>query len=320
MPFKPLMENNSSLLSIVIPVFNRNEKIRRAIASCLAQDSGRFEVVVVDDGSTDGTAEAAEGFRDSRLRVVRMGLNRGHGAARNRGMAEARGEWVVHLDSDDELLPGAIQRMQTLIGEWGQRVDRIAFSYQRDDGRISPMPAVADEVLDYEKYVAWLEGRELYHDFLACMRRRTSQTVRWPEGRWSDHCMYNLEFAYYYRTLFLKETLAMVHTDASRRISRLRRESRVAVEIATAMKEEMDLILNRHGAALKRLAPCTWRMYERMRASFCFLAGRRGEALRLWMKCCRATPLLLEVWVMLVLGLVSRKAYAAVRSLKVPIT
>ena len=317
LPLNPLKEPDGCLLSVVIPVFNRTNEIRRAIASCLAQEAGLFEVVVVDDGSTDGTADTVEEFRDTRLRLVRLAQNRGKGAARNRGMAEARGEWVVHLDSDDELLPGAIRRMQTLIGEWGQRVDRIAFSYRMDDGRISPLPAVTDEVMDYAKYVAWLEGLELY-DFLPCVRRRTGQTVRWPEGRWSDDFLYYLEFAYHYRTLFLKETLALVHTDASERLSRVRRESRVAVECATALKEEMDVILARHGAALKRFAPGTWRMFERMRVSYSFLAGRRGEALRLWLKCCRATPLLPEVWVMLVLGLAGRKAFAAMRSYRKP--
>jgi glycosyltransferase involved in cell wall biosynthesis len=274
---------------------------------------------VVDDGSTDDTATAVMSINDVRLRLVRMQQNRGQGAARNRGVIEARGEWLVFLDSDDELLPGAVSRMRMLVSEWGKRVDRIAFSYLRDDGRISPLPEAMNMILDYQQYLAWLEGRELF-DFLACTRRQTCQTLRWPEGQWSDNCLYNIEFAFRFRTLFLKETLAMVHTDAPRRASLLRRSVPVAVESAWMLKEEMDTILAGHEKALQQHAPGTWQMFERMRASYAFLAGRRNEALRYWLRCCRTTPLLPELWMMLALGLAGRGAYATVRSFRRPST
>jgi glycosyltransferase involved in cell wall biosynthesis len=91
-------------LSVVVPVFNRRDVIRRAVKSLLAQDfSGRFEIVVVDDGSTDGTAEMVDGI-DPRVHVVRQ-ENRGAAAARLHGIQEARGEFVAFLDSDDVAEP-----------------------------------------------------------------------------------------------------------------------------------------------------------------------------------------------------------------------
>lgn len=307
------------MLSIIIPVFNRSVEIRRAVASCLRQEDSHLEVIVVDDGSTDDTADTVTTIKDERLRLVLMKQNRGPGAARNRGIVEAHGKWLVFLDSDDELLPGAVRRMRTLIGELGKHVDRIAFSYLRDDGRISPLPEAMDTILDYQQYLAWLEKRELF-DFLACTRRQTCQTLYWPEGRWSDHCLYNLEFAFRFRTLFLKETLAIVHTDAPGRTSFMRRSAPIAVESASLLKEEMDTILTGHGRALQQHAPGTWQMFERMRASYAFLAGRRSEALRYWIRCCRTTPLLPEIWLMLALGLAGRRAYATVRSIRRPST
>jgi glycosyltransferase involved in cell wall biosynthesis len=310
---------NNHMLSIIIPVFNRSAEIRRAVASCLWQEDSPLEVIVVDDGSTDDTADAVMSIDDVRLRLVRMPQNRGQGAARNRGIKEANGEWLVFLDSDDELLPGAIRRMRTLVGEWENRVDRIAFSYLRDDGRVSPLPEALDTVLEYHQYLAWLEGRKLF-DFLACARRQTCQALHWPEGRWSDNCLYNIEFAFRFRTLFLKETLAMVHTDAPGRMSWMRRSVPAAVESAHKLKEEMDMILAGHGRALQQHAPGTWQMFERMRASYAFLSGRRNEALRYWLRCCKTTPLLPEIWMMLALGLAGRGAYAAVRSFRRPST
>ncbi|WP_296718870.1 glycosyltransferase [Erythrobacter sp.] len=95
------------LISVVIPAYNRAATIARAVNSALAQDYDRFEIIVVDDGSTDNTRAALEAITDSRLRLVAQ-PNAGVAAARNRGIAEARGEFVALLDSDDEWLPGKL--------------------------------------------------------------------------------------------------------------------------------------------------------------------------------------------------------------------
>jgi glycosyltransferase involved in cell wall biosynthesis len=91
-------------VSAVIPTFNRIGYIQRAIDSLLAQTVPVDEVIVVDDGSTDGTAEVVEARYGSRVRVVRQ-PNTGVSGARRRGIQEARGEWIAFLDSDDEWTP-----------------------------------------------------------------------------------------------------------------------------------------------------------------------------------------------------------------------
>jgi glycosyltransferase involved in cell wall biosynthesis len=91
-------------VSAVIPAFNRIGYIQRAIDSVFAQTVPVDEVIVVDDGSTDGTAEAVETRYGSRVRIVRQ-PNAGVSGARRRGIQEARGEWIAFLDSDDEWMP-----------------------------------------------------------------------------------------------------------------------------------------------------------------------------------------------------------------------
>jgi glycosyltransferase involved in cell wall biosynthesis len=91
-------------VSAVIPAFNRRDYLPRAIDSALAQTLPVDEILVVDDGSTDGTAEFLQSRYGSRVRVVGQ-ANCGVAGARRRGVQEARGEWVAFLDSDDEWLP-----------------------------------------------------------------------------------------------------------------------------------------------------------------------------------------------------------------------
>jgi glycosyltransferase involved in cell wall biosynthesis len=91
-------------VSAIIPTFNRLGYIQRAVDSVLAQTVPVDEVLVIDDGSTDGTAEALIAEYGERIRIVRQ-ANTGVSGARRRGVEEARGEWIAFLDSDDEWAP-----------------------------------------------------------------------------------------------------------------------------------------------------------------------------------------------------------------------
>lgn len=93
------------LVSVVIPVYNRAQLIGRALASVFAQSYQNFEIIVVDDASSDGLASALAEFSDPRLRRLVHPSNRGAAAARNTGVASATGEYVAFLDSDDVWYP-----------------------------------------------------------------------------------------------------------------------------------------------------------------------------------------------------------------------
>lgn len=95
-------------VSVVIPLYNKLAYIQRAIDSVLAQTFRNFELIIVDDGSTDGSGELALGYLDSRLQVFSQS-NQGECAARNRGIAESHGKWIAFLDADDEWLPGFLE-------------------------------------------------------------------------------------------------------------------------------------------------------------------------------------------------------------------
>jgi glycosyltransferase involved in cell wall biosynthesis len=97
------------LVSVIIPAFNRERVIGKAIKSVLAQTFQDFEIIVVDDGSRDETAKNAINWADPRVRIFRFETNQGAQAARNAGARVARGKWLSFLDSDDELLPRSLE-------------------------------------------------------------------------------------------------------------------------------------------------------------------------------------------------------------------
>jgi glycosyltransferase involved in cell wall biosynthesis len=99
-----------SRISIVIPVFNRENAVRRAIESVLGQTCQDFEIIVVDDGSTDATTSAVAAFDDPRINLIRHDRNRGGSAARNTGIRAGLSPYVAFLDSDDEWLPTKLER------------------------------------------------------------------------------------------------------------------------------------------------------------------------------------------------------------------
>ena len=128
------------MISIVIPLYNKRETVARALRSVLGQTVQEFEVVVVDDGSTDGSADIVLSFAEPRIRIITQ-PNSGVSAARNRGIREASSEMIAFLDADDEWLPELLERLLQLrldfpnVKLWGS-------SYYFNNPRIGRRPAL----------------------------------------------------------------------------------------------------------------------------------------------------------------------------------
>ncbi len=103
-------------ISAVIPAYNSEAFIRRAIDSVLAQTLPPCEIIVVDDGSTDGTRQAVQPY-GNRIRYIRQN-NQGASAARNTGIQAASGEWIAFLDADDEWLPDRLALQSRLLEQY----------------------------------------------------------------------------------------------------------------------------------------------------------------------------------------------------------
>ena len=109
-------------VSVVIPVHNRPVAVRRAIESVLAQTCQDFEIIVVDDGSTDGTVAAVEAIGDPRIEVIRHERNLGASPARNTGIRAGSAPYVAFLDSDDEWFPTRLEKLLSAFEHSGAGV------------------------------------------------------------------------------------------------------------------------------------------------------------------------------------------------------
>jgi len=130
---------NRLRISVVIPLYNKARWIRRALDSVAAQSFADFEVLVVDDGSTDGGARIVADYGAPRFRVIEQ-RNAGPGAARNRGISEAKGDLVAFLDADDEWLPNYLADSLHLLDAFGDSVASVSSGYFEHPSGISREP------------------------------------------------------------------------------------------------------------------------------------------------------------------------------------
>lgn len=98
-----------AMVSIIVPTYNRATMIERAVNSILKQNYSSYEVIIVDDGSTDETASVIAGIPDNRIRYIFLEENQGVAHARNVGIKKARYDYIAFLDSDDEWLPDKLE-------------------------------------------------------------------------------------------------------------------------------------------------------------------------------------------------------------------
>ncbi|SEM81312.1 Glycosyl transferase family 2 [Syntrophus gentianae] len=120
------------LISVVIPLYNKAEYIQRALASVLNQSFQLFEIIVVNDGSTDGGEKRVQSMTDHRIRLINQD-NAGVSAARNAGVASAKSEYIAFLDADDEWNPGFLEEISILQRNYPEAV-MYATSYEIING------------------------------------------------------------------------------------------------------------------------------------------------------------------------------------------
>ncbi len=289
------------LFSIVVPVFNREKLIRRCIASVAAQDFADYELILVDDCSTDNSLAVLRQAEAANVTVVALARNEGVGGARNAGVAAASGEWIVFLDSDDELVPGALAILRDRVRRVPDTVEGLWFRARMDDGRAIPPHLTQPQEWDYPAFLAfWNQSARDWHDMLYCNRRRSFAHLPQPAGRMDD-IKYLLDFGKRFRIRAFPEVLRLYHQDAANQLVVMTRrlDPWRDRETVTARADEVRNLLKEHGQALAQLAPDLYDEHLEAASTTATMAGRRAEAIVFSWRLALRSPLRRRNWILL---------------------
>jgi glycosyltransferase involved in cell wall biosynthesis len=311
----------SPFFSVLVTAYNRADHAERCVRSCMQQTYEDFEIVVVDDGSTDGTAAALADLGEPRLRVVRHKENRGISPARATAVEHARGDWLVMLDSDWTLLPHSLDRLHTLIERLPQGIRIIRSRLRSDDGHIDPgvWPASSGEVAitDYHGRLLWLEAVAVANassDAGHCMHRSVFETTKYfTDRRGAMETLWELNLARRESSLWAPDILGLQHTDASDSHTRGADASRLIPRLLAEAPDGLwmaETMLAEHGAELARHAPHYRRWLLENAAVHAFLARDRIAGIRHTWAAVRAGSVDAHVWATLVLGIAGPKPLA----------
>lgn len=241
-------------LSIVIPAYNRESCINRAIVSCLISSRKDIEVIVVDDSSTDRSLEVIRTYADPRLSVVALPQNVGVCAARGAGTEIARGEWVGFLDSDDELAPNCIDALISRLEEVPADIGGFYSRRVHRGGGTPISPALFQKTgqLSAEEYYSLMEKNYFTSsDMFCCMKRKTFEQLTWPTTR-GPEMEYHFRFARLFGILFSDDAFYICHHDS---VNQITKSSHFDIETELSYARAYWRILTAEGDALKRHAP-----------------------------------------------------------------
>lgn len=208
----------NTLLSVIIPAHNIANYLSQSIESALEQGVDRLEILVVNDGSTDDTAALAARYAggDRRVRVIDM-EHRGVSAARNRGVDEARGEYVLFLDADDFLLPATLKPLLQMAGK--HKLDLLGYAHCHVSPDAKPSdfqtadidPEQPLHIVDAPRFVEQYNTPGQAWWYLVRRDTLLKSGARFPEGHLLEEAGYNFRLFLACRRLAMRGTTAYAY-------------------------------------------------------------------------------------------------------------
>lgn len=295
--------------SILITAYNRAGQIERCVRSASQQTLSDLEIVVVDDASTDATASVLAAIEEPRMRVITHPVNRGISPARATTVEHARGEWLVMIDSDWELLPDSLARLRAIIDELPPGVRIIRSRLGWDDGSVSP-PVIPDGVTDYDGRLRWLEamwrnggGSDAAH----FIHRDVFAHTNYPSDRRGGiEALWETDLARREPSLWVPDVLGVEHVDAPNSTTRDVSPGRLIPRLlgeAPDLRWMAETMLAEHGAAMEQYAPTYRRWLLESALLESLLCGDRSAGIGHFRAARRAGASGLQLWATLAIGL-----------------
>lgn len=286
---------NSPFFTIIIPTYNRSNLVTRTVKSVLDQTFEDFELIVIDDCSTDDTKEVITNLGDKRIRYVYLNENSGVSNARNVGINLSVGSWIFTIDSDDELLEDSLLVAYNYAKDSAQNIGMIRFLNKLDNGDLTPIPPFLNSIWGFKEYIIWAESimDSANTDSCKIIRRSCFNIIQYPLGR-ALEAEFHFRFAKEFLIKCIPEPLILVHLDADTRLSIPSKE--LLYQIANDTIISNIKIINDMGASLKTITPLLFNRKLSSTAFYCFIANRRYTGLKLIFRAIVHRPFILRNW------------------------
>lgn len=296
------------LISIVIPLYNKQSSIGRTIESILRQTYSNYEIIIIDDGSTDGSLEIVKKYADSHIGIINQ-ENAGVSVARNRGVKESKGEFISFLDADDEWKEDYLELQVKMIQDYPD-CDVFATAYESKDGLNQITPTIYRGLrfkgqmgfLDNYFEVASISNPPIWTSAVVVRKNAIMSIGGFPEGVTSGEDLLTwARLACKYKIVFSKKICAIYNLGEGYDYANLppRRQDK-GDPVGKGLKE-----LYRVNPGVKGLRTYIAH-WHKMRASVAIRYGEKWETINESMKSLFYNPLSFKIYPFLVLSILPK--------------
>ncbi len=263
------------MISIIVATYNRAKTLPLTISSILAQDYKNFEIIIVDDGSTDNTQNVIRSFNDDRIRIFRHDTNKGVCAAKNTGLNNIHGEWFTFLDSDDEMIvPNALSTLLNVVSTVNPEIDAITCNcIDSTTGKFSGQGLGYDQYLSIENIIKDMHGEHWGLTKTSLLRgdRFNEDLTGVGEVLWYKISKRATRY-------YIHKALRVYHTGGSDQITKVRKNFDIQkrYKAILTMIEESEFIED-----LKKINPMKFNKMVFYFIMVCVEAGDKGRAAKL---------------------------------------
>lgn len=280
--------------SIVIPVWNREKSIIRCLNSIVNQAFGNYEIIVVNDASTDETRINVEKFiqQQSNIKIYLINLkdNKGVCYARNRGTILAKGEWVISLDSDWTLLPGTLEKFYNMAVNADDQIGVIGGMAKLDTGEVIPENLFPDNPFGFIDYIKWIDKTKV-SDYQPCRRKKIFENITWPSDLRLE-TKFHLDVSNSWEMWIINDVVAVSHTDCANRWTTDKSKSGVdsMIKRAPFIAIDSEEILEQYGDLLLKDAPNFYYRILYKASYFNFWSGNKAKGVKYGLKAWSKNP------------------------------
>lgn len=296
--------------SIIIPTYNRASLVERAIKSALVQTLHDFELIIIDDGSTDDTEGIVKSFNDPRLIYKKFADNKGVNTARNHGLDIARGRYINFFDSDDELLPNALEIFlmlwrQTKDEKIGNVVTRCIDSKTGEKIGYLEKDAL---VLGYKDIICRKKAKG---EFRSSWKKDAIGNMRFEEDIFAQESIFWWRLAKKWDFFYKDIPTAVYYKGSALNLCSIDTQ----IKHASQMAGGAEILLNEHSQAWIDHCPERYELYLNSAGLWNLLAGNRRSA-KHWIRLSLKHNFSLKSWGLIIFYFLPKKMITAIIKLR----